>query len=110
CISDHQWRRGQIVRANLLLDTSLEIAVAAQNRGHDQISCVHFGRHVVRERPTVADTRRAAIADQAEAELLEVRQESRHSKVFGHHLRARSQTGFYPRHTVLPALEASFCE
>ena len=98
-VGDDQRRRRQIVGAHLLLDASFEIAIAAQHRGDDQISCVDFRRHVVGQRPAVADARRAAVADQIEAELVEIRLEARLSQILGHDFRAGREAGLHPRLT-----------
>ena len=76
-VRDDERRRREIVRAHLLLDAPLEVAVAAQHRGDDEIARFDFGADLVGQRTAVADAGRAAVADEVEAELIEVLLEAR---------------------------------
>ena len=69
-------RRRQVVGAHRLLDATFEVAVAAQDRCHHQILRLDFRRDVVGQRPAVADAGGAAVADQVEAELIEIRSQT----------------------------------
>ena len=71
-VGDDERRRREIVGPHLLLDAPFEVAVAAQHRRDDEIPRFDFRRHVVRQRAAVADAGRAAVADQIEAERVEV--------------------------------------
>ena len=88
-VGDDQRRRREVVRAHLLLDAPLEVAIAAQHRGDDQVACLDVRRHVVGQRAAVADAGRAAVADEIEAEL-------RRDTVSGPALRRYSVTTFEP--------------
>jgi DNA-binding transcriptional LysR family regulator len=71
CVRHHQGRRGQVVRANLLLNSPLEIAVARQNGAHHESMLADLLGHLVRQRPAVADTGRAAVAHHVEPQPIE---------------------------------------
>ena len=58
-----------------------------------------------RQRPRVADARGAAVADEVEAERLEVLGQPGAVEVLGHDLRARGERGLHPRLDVQPALD-----
>ena len=76
-VGDDERRRREVVRAHLLLDAALEVAVAAQHRRDDEVARFDLRRHVVRQRTAVADAGRAAVADEVEAELVEIQVEAR---------------------------------
>ena len=76
-IGDNKRRRRQIVGADLRLNAPLEVAVAAQHRGDHEIRVLDDLRHRLGQRPAVADARRAAVADDVEAELGEVLEQAR---------------------------------
>src|SRR5256885_16079160 len=56
------------------------------------------------QRPAVADTGGAAVADGVEAKLLEVAEQSRAVQIVGHHPGARRQAGLHPGLGHEPAL------
>src|SRR5204863_7204953 len=87
----------QIVGAHLLLNTTLEIAVAAQHGADHQIARLHLRRYFVRQWTTVADARRTAVSDQVEAERVEIREQSGLPQVLGYDLRTGGQAGLHPR-------------
>ena len=70
-IGDDQRRRGEIVGAHVRIDAALEVAVARQHRGGDQIVLADRRGNLRRERAGIADAGRAAEADDVEAELVE---------------------------------------
>ena len=75
------------------MDARLEVAVAGQHRGADEVvgddRVVDLGRQVAR----IADARRAAVGRDREAELLEIGQEARLGQVIGDRARARRERG-----------------
>ena len=79
------------VRLEVRMDARLEIAVARQHGGADEIvrrdRLVDLGREVA----GVADARRAAVGGDGEAELLEIGQQPGLGQVLGDHARARRE-------------------
>ena len=69
-VSDDQRRRSQIVRPHLGVDPPLEIAIAAQNCGDDQLIVGDLLRDRLGQGAAVADACRATVADHVEVELL----------------------------------------
>src|SRR5262245_34520244 len=64
CISDHEGRGGEIISPDFGLNSALEIAIAAEHgRDHEMILFNRF-RNGRRQRSAVANTCRAAVADQ----------------------------------------------
>ena len=96
-VGDDQRRRRQVVGAHVLLDAAFEVAVAAQHRRDDEPALAHLGGDLVGQRAAVADARRAAVADEVEAELIEIRLQAGLAQVLGDDLRARRQAGLDPR-------------
>ena len=71
-IGDHQRRRGEIVGPHVRVHAAFEIAVARQHRGGDQIVLVDRLGNRLRQRAGIADAGGAAIADEVEAERVEI--------------------------------------
>ena len=68
---DHERRRREVARPRERVDAPLEVAVAGQDGGDDELVVLDdLGDRRV-ERAGVADARRAAVAGEREAELLE---------------------------------------
>ena len=97
CVRHHERRRREIVGAHVLLNASLEVAVAAEHRADDQALFANDGRDFVRQRTAVADAGRAAVPDQIESELIEIRREPGGVEVFRDDFRTRRQTALDPR-------------
>ena len=74
-VGDDQRRGGKEVHLALGVDAAFEIAVARQHRAHGQIVVGHRRAHLGDQRPGVADAGGAAVADQVEAELVQVRRQ-----------------------------------
>ena len=96
-VGDDQRRRGEVVRAHVLLDAAFEVAVAAQHRRDDEAALVDLRRNLVRQRTAVADAGRAAVADEVEAKLIEIRVEAGLLQVVGDDLRSGREAGLDPR-------------
>ena len=79
----------------------LPLSTDATTRSFSPITCRDF----LRQRPRVADARRAAIAHRLKLQLLQVRQQPRARQVFGHHHRSRSQRRLHPRRHCHPLLD-----
>ena len=95
-IGDDERRRGEIVRAHVRIDAALEVAVAGKHRAGDEVVLVDRLGDRLRQRPGIADAGRAAIADEVEAERVEMLLQPGLLQIFGHHLRARRERGLHP--------------
>ena len=84
-IGHHQRRRGEIAGPHLRVDPSLEVAISAQHRDDDELVILHRLGDRRRQRPAIADARRATVTDQVEAQRLQVRQQPSPFEVRGHH-------------------------
>jgi hypothetical protein len=71
-IGDHERRRGEVVRPHVGVHPSLEVAVAREHGYRDQIGLMHRLRDVLGQRARVADAGGAAVADEVEAERVEI--------------------------------------
>jgi hypothetical protein len=71
-IGDHQRRRGEIVGLHMRVDAALEIAVAGEHRRDREVATLDRRRDGIVERARIADAGGAAIADEIEAELVEL--------------------------------------
>ena len=76
-ISDHQRRRSEIVGAAVGRHAAFEIAVAGEDADRDQVLLVDRLADRLRQRARIADAGRAAVADEVEAERVEVFAEAR---------------------------------
>ena len=104
-VGDDQRRRGQVVGPHLGVDPALEVAVAGEDGDGDQVVFLDRLGDRGRQRARVADAGRAAVADQVEAELVEVRVEPGVLEVVGDDLRAGSQAGLDPGLGLEPVLD-----
>ncbi len=96
-VGDNQRRRGQIVRLHIGADAAFEIAVAGKHRrGNDAVLVDGFGDLFI-ERTGIADAGRAAIADEVEAELVEILLQAGIGEIFADDLRAGRERGLHPR-------------
>ena len=89
-------RRGQVVRPHEGVDAGLVVPVSGEDRGDDQAMHVDRVRHRSRKGSAVADAGRAPVADQVEAQLLEVPHQARGFQIVGDDLRAGGQAGLHP--------------
>src|SRR5450756_2712034 len=67
---DDERRRREIARAHERVDPALEVAVAGQDGGDDEVVRLDRLRDRLLERPRIADAGRAAVADEGESCLL----------------------------------------
>ena len=81
---DDEGRGGQVARARERVDPALEVAVARQDRGDDQVVLLDRRGDRLVERPGVADAGRAAVAGQREPERLERRHQPGGLEIAGH--------------------------
>ena len=103
-VGDDQRRRGEIVRAHVRIDAALEVAVAGEHRAGDEVVRVDRLGDRLGQRPGIADAGRAAVADEVEAERVEMLLQPGLGEVLGHHLRARRERRLHPRLRLQPLL------
>ena len=96
-IGHHQRRAGEEIGAHVGADAAFEIAVARNHRGGDQPVLVDRFADRFGERPRIADARGAAIADEVEADVVEVVLQPGLDQVVGDHLAPRRERGLDPR-------------
>ena len=71
-VRDDERRRSQIVGAHQRIDSPFKIAVAAENRSHNQPVVFYRRCDGIGKRSAVSDTRRTAVAHQVEAQAFQV--------------------------------------
>ena len=96
-VRDDQRRRREVVHLHVGVDAALEVPVAGEHRHDRQVVLVDGRRDLVRQRAGVADAGRAAVADEVEAELLQVRPEAGLLVVVGDDLGAGRHRRLDPR-------------
>ena len=99
-ISDDQRRRGEVVGAAVGRHAAFEIAVARQHRRHDEVMLGDRRRQRRGERARIADAGGAAIADEVEADRVEVFGQAGAVEIVGDDLAARGEAGLDPRLAV----------
>ena len=92
------------------MDAPLEVPVPREHRRRDEVPFLHGCGDVAGERARVSDARGAAVADDVEAELLEIRDEPRLPEVARDDLRAGGEAGLDPRLHREPGLDRLLCE
>ena len=96
-VGDDQRRGREVVHLHVGVDPALEVAVAGQHAHDGEVLLVDRGAHLGDEGSGVADARRTAVADEVEAELVEVRREAGLLVVVADHLGTRRQRRLDPR-------------
>ena len=81
---DERWAH-QEVRLDALVHTRLEIAIATQDTGCDQVVLCHYLLNAGVERTRVANAGRTPVADKSEAELVEIGLQAGLVQVLRHH-------------------------
>src|ERR1035437_49651 len=104
-VRDDERGRGEIVHLDLRVDAALEVAVAREDARDDEVARAHGLGHRLGQRARVADARRAAVADEVEAEGFEVGHEPRVLQVVRDDLRAGREGRLHPRLRGEPALD-----
>ncbi len=82
-VRHHQGGRGQEIHPHLRMHTAFEVAVTRQDGAGDQIAGFHAGRDFRLQRTGVADTRRAAVADDVEAHRGQIAKQAGFGEVVG---------------------------
>src|SRR5262249_52944809 len=72
-VRDDQRRGGQVVHLDVGVDAALEVPVAGEDRSDREVVVVDGLGDLLRQRAGVADAGGAAVTDQVEADLVEVR-------------------------------------
>ena len=88
---DDQRRRGEIIGAAIGRHASFEIAVAREHADRDQVVVVDRLADRLGQRPRIADAGGAAIADEVEAERVQVLAEAALVEIVGDHLASRAR-------------------
>ena len=96
-VGDDERRRGEIVRPAVRVDPPLEVAVAREHRAGDEVGVADRLGDRLGQRPRVADAGGAAVADEVEAERVEVLRQPRRLEVVADHLAARARATSSPR-------------
>ena len=96
-VGDDQRRRREVVHLDVGVDAALEVAVAREHRHDGEVVVVDGGADLLRQRPGVADAGGAAVADEVEAQLLEVGRQARLVVVVGDDLGPGRQRRLDPR-------------
>src|SRR5215204_2095220 len=109
-IGDDERRRGQVVRPDIRVDPTLEVAVAREDSGDHEVVLVDRLGDLLRKRPRVPDARRTPVSHDVELQLLQVRQEVRGLQVLGNHLRAWSEARLHVGLYREPLLNGFFSE
>ena len=89
-------RRRQVVHPHVGVDAPLEVPVAREHRGHGQVALPDGVADAFEQRAGVADARRAAVADEVEAERLQWLHEAGPLEVVDHDARPRRERGLDP--------------
>ena len=71
-VCDHEWRRRKVVRPSIGVHAAFEVAVTGEHGASDEVVLLDGRRDRFVERAGVANAGRAAVADEVEAELVEV--------------------------------------
>ncbi len=82
-----------------------EISISAENGNGDQAVVLDGRADVLFERAAVADARGAAVADQLEAELVEIFSKARGFQIIGDHFRTGREAGLHPGLAVQTAFD-----
>ena len=96
-VGHHQRRGGEVVHLHLGVDSAFEVAVARQHRRHRQVVLGDAPGHRFGQRSGVADAGGAAVADDVEAQLLQILEHAGLAQVIGDHPRAGAERGLHPR-------------
>ena len=95
-IGHNQHGRGQIICPHIGADAAFKIAVARQNGSDHQLVLVDGLRNAGGKRAGIADTGRAAIADQIKAQRVQRFLQTGFFQILGYDLRTGRQRGFHP--------------
>src|SRR5205085_273622 len=102
---DDERRRHEEVRAHRLVNARLEVSVAGKNGGGDEIVLAYDRLDARVERAGVAYAGRTAVADQLEAEMVEVALEARLTVILRDDARAGRERRLDGRRDTQPALD-----
>ena len=103
-VGDDERRRRQIIGAHLRMDAALEIAVAGEHGSDRKVARVDRVGDRLGQRAGIADAGRAAVADEVEAELVQMLLQSGRGVIVADHLAARREAGLDPGLDLEPLL------
>src|SRR6185312_16864536 len=83
CVGDDHRRGREVVRFDLRVDASFEVAIAAEHGRDDKVIVLDGGGDCFGERSAVADAGSAAVSDEVEVESVQEGSESGLVEVFG---------------------------
>ncbi|GJE04384.1 hypothetical protein GMJLKIPL_6346 [Methylobacterium isbiliense] len=95
-VGHHEGRRGEVVRPHVRIHPALEVAVAREHGGRDDVVVVDRLRDRRGQRPGIADAGGAAEAHEVEAERVEALLQAGLLQVLGDDLAARRERGLHP--------------
>ena len=90
-VDHHERRRGEVVGAHVRGDASLEVAVAREHRDRDEVVLGDRRAELGLDRPGVADAGGAAVADEVEADFVEILLQPGRLEIGRDHLRTRRE-------------------
>ena len=93
-VGDDEGRGAQIIRLGLRMDAALEIAIAAQHGGDDEVAVLDRLFHARIQRTAVANAGGASVCNREESKLLEICVQSRLVHVGRDHPRTGGETAF----------------
>ena len=105
-VSDDQGRAGQVVGAHVRVHAALEVAVAGQHGHGDELVVLDRVGDRLLQRAGVADAGGAAVADELEAERVEVLGQAGAVEILGDDLAAGGERGLHPGRGVSPFCRA----
>ena len=88
---DHEGRRHQEIRFDVLVDARFKIAVPGKDRSRDEIKFADRLLNFRMKRPRISDAGGAAVADDVEPELIEIFLEAGLVEIIGDNPRARRE-------------------
>ena len=95
-IGDDERRRGEEVHLHFRMHTTLEVAVAREHRGGDDVTRLHGGRDLRLERARVADASHAAVARNVETDFRVLLEQLGLFQIVGHDLGAGREARLDP--------------
>ena len=104
-VGDDERRGREVVHLHVRVDPALEVPVAGQHGDDGEVVVVDRLADRRRQRPGVADAGGAAVADEVEAELVQVRDQAGPLVVVHDDLRAGREAGLHPGLAVQALLD-----
>ena len=96
-VGDDERRRCEKICFDVRMHAPFKIAIARKHRRRDEIARVDGFSHRFGQRTRIADAGRAAVTDNIETKLFEIRQQSRFREIFMHHFGTGRHARFHVR-------------